>query len=112
MLIGRLLEAANLLANELGTGVQMYVNTIVVEDEAETRLASVTSWRFVRALSLSARTLSEMTSKTYVEILEEARKKILNGEDHVDVLWYYDMLIYKMEHPEPETRIIKKGEEK
>lgn len=58
--------------------------------QAENRLATFSSWGFVRVFGGVAAELSKIESNSYVFYLEEAEKMLLKGEDPADVLWHFE----------------------
>ncbi len=58
--------------------------------QAENRLATFSSWGFVRVFSSVATELSEIEGNSYVFYLQEAEKMLLKGEDPADVLWHFE----------------------
>lgn len=59
--------------------------------EAENRLASVSSWKFVRCFEPVAKEICEWSTKQYCDLCEEARERLLSGEEVADVLRFFDV---------------------
>ena len=66
---------------------------------AETELATVSSFGFVRVFGSVAHELSEMQitpyTENYVSLCKEATKMLASGMEQADVLWHFDELLRK-----------------
>lgn len=58
--------------------------------EAENSLASISSYDFVCALRPVAEKISEQTGRLYCDILTDAKKRVLAGQDIAEILWHFD----------------------
>jgi hypothetical protein len=87
--------AMGMMLNDCVNAVNIAANNLAKQQKAESDLASVSSWRFVRAFSSTAHELAESevapNTETYVSLCREATEMIAIGMDQVDVLWYFDM---------------------
>ena len=67
------------------------------ELEAENELAAVSNYAFVRALRPVAGELSELSYRTYISYLAEAKEMILSGKEMSAVLYHFDKLLQECE---------------
>lgn len=69
------------------------LKTITEIAEAENALAAVSDYDVVFALHPVAKELSELTGKRYIDILDQARGMILEGNEIPDVLRHFDIML-------------------
>lgn len=91
--------AMGMMLNNCVNAVNIAANNLAKQQKAESVLASVSSWRFVRAFSRTAHKLAEGEvtpyTETYVSLCREAAEMFAIGMDQADVLWYFDMKLLK-----------------
>ena len=68
--------------------------------EAENELNALVDCDFFFVLKPVLKDLSAHTGKPYMDYLEDAKQMILNGTKLSDVLYHYDMLLYRAEEGE------------
>lgn len=86
--------AIGMMFNDCVNQVNIAVKSFAKQQEAESDLASVSSWKFVRAFSSTAHELAEKEAapytETYVSLCREAAEMLVSGTDQAEVLWYFD----------------------
>lgn len=101
----RLVEACQRISDSFCDAVKAiggFVNggliTMTEIAEAENALAAVSNYDVVFVLRPVAKELSELTVHRYVDILDQAKRMILEGKDIPDVLCHFDMMLYDLKH--------------
>ena len=57
--------------------------------EAELELRKITNSSFAAEMARVAEAMSERYGTSFLWVMEEAKRRILSGEDQAEVLWYF-----------------------
>lgn len=80
-------------------GYESAIHDLSRRCEAENRLASISSYRFVNAFNQTANAISaarrDPNIETYLSLCAQAGEMLCAGVEEADVLWYFDLLLKK-----------------
>lgn len=69
---------------------EVYLKEQSEKAEAELELRKITDSRFAAEMARVAEKMSERYGTSFLHVMEEAKRRILNGEDQAEVLWHFD----------------------